>query len=539
MPFSPTDIPWDLIDQMVCDATGHPLSELQRLILQECWGKGKKTYEAIATENNYSNNYIQQRVAPALWHALSEAMGTRVTKSTFKRMLLKHLEHHNNEAATDQATETDHANKTDVNKDVNTTQVDESAANESAPNVAISLADNLEPVVNEHLLSTEPETTGPETTGFETTGPETTGFETTAGNDAQVGWAIEATEKKNRPMSFDLPGGSVPLESPFYVPREPYESRCYEVIRRPGALIRIKAPRQMGKTSLVRRVIATDADYLTVVLSFQQGDRNTLSDLDKFLRWFCANLAMQLKLPPALDQFWDEEVGSKMSCTLYLEDYILKAVDKPLILAIDEASELFNYAEVGQEFFMMLRTWHESAKYDAPWQNLRLILVQSTENYIPLSVNHSPFNVGLEVVLHPLSYEQVMFMVHQYGLSLDNDASHHLFKLVAGHPYLIRLALYHLAVGTVTWAQLLAKASTDEGIFSDHLHRHLGNLRQYRELGMSFQKVVAQDEAIMIAQVAAFKLHSMGLVTLEQNKVKTSCELYQAYFRSRLPLELR
>ena len=52
----------------------------------------------------------------------------------------------------------------------------------------------------------------------------------------------------------ELPGGQVDLASRFYIDRPPIESRCYETIDQPGALIRIKAPRQMGKTSLMARI---------------------------------------------------------------------------------------------------------------------------------------------------------------------------------------------------------------------------------------------------------------------------------------------
>jgi hypothetical protein len=51
-------------------------------------------------------------------------------------------------------------------------------------------------------------------------------------------------------ITLEEPEGQVPLESAFYVERPPIESDCYETIIRPGALIRVKAPRQMGKSSL-------------------------------------------------------------------------------------------------------------------------------------------------------------------------------------------------------------------------------------------------------------------------------------------------
>jgi hypothetical protein len=53
----------------------------------------------------------------------------------------------------------------------------------------------------------------------------------------------------------ELPSGQVRLASAFYVERVPYEAQCYKEILQPGALIRIKAPRQMGKTSLMARIL--------------------------------------------------------------------------------------------------------------------------------------------------------------------------------------------------------------------------------------------------------------------------------------------
>jgi hypothetical protein len=39
------------------------------------------------------------------------------------------------------------------------------------------------------------------------------------------------------------------------VERPPVEANCYQEIVKPGALIRVKAPRQMGKTSLMQRIL--------------------------------------------------------------------------------------------------------------------------------------------------------------------------------------------------------------------------------------------------------------------------------------------
>ncbi|MFP4120191.1 AAA-like domain-containing protein [Coleofasciculus sp.] len=40
-------------------------------------------------------------------------------------------------------------------------------------------------------------------------------------------------------------------------------------------------------------------------------------------------LTRQLKLKSRLNDYWDEDLGSKMSCALYIREYILAEIDNP------------------------------------------------------------------------------------------------------------------------------------------------------------------------------------------------------------------
>lgn len=348
-----------------------------------------------------------------------------------------------------------------------------------------------------------------------------------------------ASHSQNASLSeennLEYPTDSVPLASPFYIEREG-EPQCYQGILQPGALIRIKAPRQMGKTSLMQRMLAyaEKHDFTTITLNFQQAEQAILSDLNRFLRWISANLAKQLLLPPQLDDFWDDDIGSKMSCTLYVEGYLLEAVQKPIVLALEEVSELFDNQIVAQEFFTMLRTWHESTKLNENWQQLRLITVQSTESYIPLNINQSPFNVGLEIVLTSFSADQVFDLATRHGLHISPDETAQLCTLVNGHPHLVRLFLYHMAQQKTAFSDLMATALSDEGIYSNYLHRYLGYLQDNSSLKQAFQAVLSSSSPVEVEQRVAFQLQSLGLVNACQNSVAVSCDLYQSYFKARL-----
>jgi hypothetical protein len=57
-------------------------------------------------------------------------------------------------------------------------------------------------------------------------------------------------------LKVESPEGQVPLASEFYIERSPIESSCYQEILKPRSLTVIKAPRKMGKTSLMVRMLA-------------------------------------------------------------------------------------------------------------------------------------------------------------------------------------------------------------------------------------------------------------------------------------------
>jgi transcriptional regulator with XRE-family HTH domain len=236
------------------------------------------------------------------------------------------------------------------------------------------------------------------------------------------------------------PNGAVPLGSPFYLERVPFEEQVNQEIRKPGALVRIKAPREMGKTSLLLRVLdaAKRLGYHTVSLNLEQVDQAILSDLNQFLRWLCANTSRQLHLTPSLDDYWDEDLGSKISCTAYFQDYLLKKIPTPVVLAFDEVNQLFEHPQVAKDFLPLLRSWFEEAKTLPIWQKLRIIVVHSTEIYVPLELNQSPFNVGLPIQLNTFSQEEVQQLAQRYGLDwADSLEVEQLMEMVGGHPALV------------------------------------------------------------------------------------------------------
>jgi AAA-like domain len=347
---------------------------------------------------------------------------------------------------------------------------------------------------------------------------------------------IEQFRRQSMTPLQEFPGSPVALNSKFYIERPPIESLAYEEVTKPGSIIRIRAPWKMGKTSLMLRILAqAEAQkYRTVTIDFQQAEKSVFSNIDKFFRWFSTNVSRKLQLEPYLDEYWDEDMGSKVSCTIYFEAYILENIKSSLVLGLNEVNRVFEYQEIAEEFFSLLRSWYEQATTIKIWQKLRLVITYSTEVYIPLQINQSPFNVGLPLKLSPLTPEQVMTLAHRYGLKWTITQNKQLMGMIGGHPYLVQLAFYYMCQREMALKQLLQEAVTESGIYSDHLRRLLAVLQREPVLENTFKQVISAEHPLKLVSLLTYKLDSMGLVHINGDLVTHSCELYRLYFRNQL-----
>jgi hypothetical protein len=292
----------------------------------------------------------------------------------------------------------------------------------------------------------------------------------------------------------------------------------------------------MGKTSLIDKILfqAAKQNYRTVRLNLLQADKAVLKGLDEFLRWFSTFVSRRLGLPTQLADYWEEGLGSSQNCTIYFEEQLLTQLEHPLVLVLDDVDRIFPASQIAEDFFGMLRVWHEEARTTRIWKKLRLVIAHSTEVYIQLNINRSPFNVGVPIELPEFTSEQVRDLAQRQGLDWDTSQVTQLMSLVGGHPYLVQRAIHSLTREEISFEQLLQTAYTEAGIYSDHLRGHLWNLREHPELARAMKKVVEANSPVQLEPMLAFKLQSLGLVQLDSNYVKTSFHLYSQYFGANL-----
>ncbi|MEM9218106.1 MAG: AAA-like domain-containing protein [Cyanobacteria bacterium P01_F01_bin.150] len=354
-------------------------------------------------------------------------------------------------------------------------------------------------------------------------------------------------------LPSEYPSGPVPLGSPFYIERQPTEARVHQEINKPGSLVRLKGHRQSGKTSMLLRLVqqAKQEGYATVFISLHKADRDVLTNLDKFLRWLCANVSRQLQLAPKLDQYWDLDIGSKVSCTAYFEEYMLENITTPIVIVLDEVNQIFEYPDISRDFLPLLRSWYEDAKEGNRWQSIRWVISHCTNIYVPLRINQSPFNVGLAVQLPEFSDGQILDLAQRHGfewafaqnmMSQANQSKtavealpvQPLVRMVGHRASLVRLALYHLQQPGADLDELVETAPTLHGIFGSHLRSQLMALHSEPELAQVYHHLVCVPEETELNALTAYRLENMGLITIHGSQVIPACDLYRIFFQTHL-----
>lgn len=347
-----------------------------------------------------------------------------------------------------------------------------------------------------------------------------------------------ATIKAPAPKrKLEAVGGAVPLDSEFYIVRPTDEEFC-SAIERHDSIVLVKGGRQMGKTSLLARGLqqARQAGARVVLTDFQKLNAAHLESVESLFMTLADLIADQLDLAVLPDQVWNPRRGPSMNFERYIRREVLEKISGPLVWGLDEVDRLFS-CDYGSEVFGLFRSWHNERSLDpsGPWQRLTLAIVYATEAHLFITdVNQSPFNVGIRLVLDDFNFDQVSELNRRYGTALQDKAEvARYFRLVSGHPYLVRRGLHEIAAHGTKLADLEAVADKDEGPFGDHLRRILVLLAQDPAL-CDVVRGVLQGSHCPTTE-SFYRLRSAGLMTGDSSRDgKLRCQLYSTYLERHL-----
>lgn len=359
-------------------------------------------------------------------------------------------------------------------------------------------------------------------------------------SDTTIRRLHEATEKQGAPLpqaELRFETGAVRLGSAFYVARPEDAALLGRVCNPEGDTLIVKGVRQVGKSSLLARAAAAarEGGGQVLHLDFQSLEQGQLKDLDSLLRRIAQEMAKVLRPAIKPQDVWSADDGPKASLSTYLEEAVLLPSTKPLFLLLDEVDRIFEHNSYRDDFFSMVRAWHNRrAASPDHWNRLNLLISHSTEPSLWIQdIYQSPFNVGERFYLRDFTAEQAADLNRKYRSPLSEPELPALLNLLGGHPFLLRQGFYCLARNGWQLPELQRHAGESDGPFGDHLKRCVFGLSRDPKLRDAFKAVLRSGACTDEGHFQ--RLSSAGLIRgSERGKAAPRCQLYADYFRSHL-----
>jgi len=293
----------------------------------------------------------------------------------------------------------------------------------------------------------------------------------------------------------------------YVVPRTQLIADLMAQIER-GTYFTIYAPRQVGKTTLLRRlrdILQENTDYCPVILSFQRFESWAVSS---FLKEIGNEITQEITThtighqkatkiqtliadqpPVSIEAFWH-----------FFKALPKIAPDIKVVLIIDE------FDSTPQEALSpLLQTWREFYLLNEPPRSLHSVALIGIQNIATLNLGRSsPFNIARQVELPLFSLPQVQFLLNQYttetGQLFANGVVEEIHQLTNGHPFLVnRLA-----------ALLTEEIATDRSQPISHAHLRTARGKLVRERNYNYETLVRhaksyQEQVLRILFGARFK----------------------------------
>lgn len=343
-------------------------------------------------------------------------------------------------------------------------------------------------------------------------------------------------EADETPWWLEFPSGGMRVDDMFYIERAA-DHELSLALRRQGQTITIRGPRQVGKTSLLARGIHQAQERLgakLVYLDFQSIGEAARQSLRDLLRAVSLRLFRALSLDRQVwERVWAYDFLPQENMQELME-YALQEVEQPIVLAMDEV-DVVQLTFFSDDFFSLLRSWHNLRANNPLWRKMTLLMAISTEPYLLIDrVGESPFNIGHRLYLSDFTLHQTADLNGRYGAPLPEAGVAALHELLNGHPFLTRVAFYTLVAGQtpLTWPELADRAIREDSPFHPHLHWQLRRIEDDPRLLAAVIEAV-QGRPISDLQVG-YHLMKAGLVNKEGHNYVCRCELYRRYFADRL-----
>ena len=109
------------------------------------------------------------------------------------------------------------------------------------------------------------------------------------------------------------------------------------------------------------------------------------------MKLFCTEITLKLGLENRLAQYFHGLKTGNLKCSNYFQQYLLPEIPTPLVLVLYNVELILEHQAIANNFFGLLRAWHNKAANNNTWQKVRLVIVHSKNICL---TDNTAFNVG-------------------------------------------------------------------------------------------------------------------------------------------------
>jgi len=332
-----------------------------------------------------------------------------------------------------------------------------------------------------------------------------------------------------RESNAENSGGALFANSPFYIER-PSDQVIAGGIRRRESTLLVQGPRQVGKSSLLARVLNESRSEGTKVAltDFQGFSRDQLATVESFYKGLLFSLARQLGAKLSYEEVWSDWLGPNSNLDFAVES-VLTQVDQPVVWALDEGDRIFG-TSFADDFYGLVRSWHNRRALDpqSALRHLTILISYATEAHLFIKdLNQSPFNIGLRTLLQDFDRVQIQDLASRYGGKLSTEETDSLWHVTRGHPYLTRKALDWLYLRGHSLEEICTLAPSESGPFSDHLRRLVEVVTRDPETAAEVGRLL-RGETFLESKSGSRLIAGGLLVVNQEGKVDFRVPVYRA-----------
>ena len=356
------------------------------------------------------------------------------------------------------------------------------------------------------------------------------------------------------------PGDPLHPLSPFQIIDADAEEELLEKLEYGSQAIRIKGPHKSGKTTLLCRVchrfIEQHSDeqvaiaYLGLDDPLQAPDM-VLSQHSEFVAFLMQTINNSVE--NSLNSLPDISNSPNPRSSFYkCLGQLLEKNSGIVIIVLDGLEGLFQHPQSLKSYETFFKFLDNTLKRK-PYNRVRTIFVNSTDEYVATHHLASPLNVGHVVEISWLNKshkDAIGQLIQAYQLPVDdNNYVDEMLWLFGGMPYFIHAALSETKRRGIPLSNVLELFRAPKSIFSNELLSLIESIRNYdshnqgSDLEGSLKKIVNSDGFVLIGDksagityVTARLLESLGVAIINtqkagQQSVAVSSELYRLFFK--------